>query len=217
MSERIVEQAPNAPGKPQLGLMTKMALELGPLLVFFVANARAPSIIEAFPALGVLGGPLFLATAMFMAAVVICLSISWIMVRRLPLMPLISGVLVLVFGALTLWFQDETFIKVKPTILNTMFGMTLLGGLLFGKSLLGYVFDEAFKLDPEGWRKLTLRWGLFFFVLAALNEVIWRNFSDEFWAAFKLWGTMPITIVFMLLQQPLLKRHSLEPLFEDKR
>ena len=94
-------------------------------------------------------------------------------------MPLVTGVVVLVFGALTLWLQDDTFIKMKPTIVNTLFGAVLLGGLLFGKSLLGYVFDAAFKLDAEGWRKLTLRWGLFFLFLAVVNEVVWRQLLDR--------------------------------------
>lgn len=97
-------------------------------------------------------------------------------------------IVVFVFGALTLWLQNDTFIKMKPTIVNTLFGAILLGGLLFGKSLLGYVFHAAFKLDEEGWRKLTIRWGVFFLFLAVLNEVIWRSFSTDFWVAFKVWA-----------------------------
>jgi intracellular septation protein len=97
----------------------------------------------------------------------------------------------------------------KPTIVNTLFGAILLGGLFFGKSLLGYVFDSAFRLDAEGWRKLTLRWGLFFIFLAVVNEVVWRNFSTDAWVSFKVWGIMPITIVFTLLQMPLIQKHSL--------
>ena len=123
----------------------------------------------------------------------------------------------MVFGTLTLWLQDEVFIKMKPTIVNGLFAAVLLGGLAFGKPLLGYVFDQAFKLDNEGWRKLTLRWGLFFVFLAVLNEVVWRLFSTDFWVAFKVWGTMPITIAFMLAQFPLLKRHATEPLFDTKK
>ena len=126
------------------------------------------------------------------------------------MMPLVSGIVVLVFGALTLYLHDEIFIKMKPTIVNTLFGAVLLGGLAFGKSLLGYVFDSAFRLDAEGWRKLTLRWGLFFFFLAALNEVVWRNFSTDFWVAFKVWATMPITLLFTIGQLPLIMRHSLD-------
>ncbi|MEN5249560.1 septation protein A [Brucella pseudintermedia] len=189
--------------------LLKLALELGPLLVFFFANARGESLIEHFPVLASIGAPIFLATALFMAATVIALAISWSMTRTLPIMPLVSGIVVLVFGALTLWLHNDTFIKMKPTIVNTLFGAILLGGLLFGKSLLGYVFDSAFRLDAEGWRKLTLRWGLFFIFLAVVNEVVWRNFSTDAWVSFKVWGIMPITIVFTLLQMPLIQKHSL--------
>lgn len=189
--------------------LLKLALELGPLLVFFFANARGESLIEHFPVLASIGAPIFLATALFMAATVIALAISWSMTRTLPIMPLVSGIVVLVFGALTLWLHNDTFIKMKPTIVNTLFGVILLGGLFFGKSLLGYVFDSAFRLDAEGWRKLTLRWGLFFIFLAVVNEVVWRNFTTDAWVSFKVWGIMPITIVFTLLQMPLIQKHSL--------
>ncbi|QWK77492.1 septation protein A [Ochrobactrum sp. BTU1] len=189
--------------------LLKLALELGPLLMFFFANARGESLIERFPVLGQIGEPIFLATALFMVATVIALAISWSMTRTLPMMPLISGIVVLVFGALTLWLHNDTFIKMKPTIVNTLFGAILLGGLLFGKSLLGYVFDSAFKLDAEGWRKLTFRWGLFFIFLAIANEVVWRNFSTDAWVSFKVWGIMPITIFFTLSQMPLIQKHTL--------
>ncbi|MFK0685867.1 septation protein A [Ochrobactrum sp. BD67] len=189
--------------------LLKLALELGPLLVFFFANARGESLIEHFPVLASIGAPIFLATALFMAATVIALAISWSMTRTLPIMPLVSGIVVLVFGALTLWLHNDTFIKMKPTIVNTLFGVILLGGLFFGKSLLGYVFDSAFRLDAEGWRKLTLRWGLFFIFLAVVNELVWRNFTTDAWVSFKVWGIMPITIVFTLLQMPLIQKHSL--------
>jgi len=189
--------------------LLKLALELGPLLVFFFANARGDSLIESFPVLAQIGEPIFLATALFMVATVIALAVSWSMTRTLPMMPLISGIVVLVFGALTLWLHNDTFIKMKPTIVNTLFGAILLGGLFFGKSLLGYVFDSAFKLDAEGWRKLTFRWGLFFIFLAIVNEVVWRNFSTDAWVSFKVWGIMPITVVFTLLQMPLIQKHTL--------
>jgi intracellular septation protein len=195
--------------------LLKLALELGPLMVFFFANARGESLIERFPVLGQIGEPIFLATALFMVATVIALAISWSMTRTLPMMPLISGIVVLVFGALTLWLHNDTFIKMKPTIVNTLFGAILLGGLLFGKSLLGYVFDSAFKLDAEGWRKLTFRWGLFFIFLAIANEVVWRNFSTDAWVSFKVWGIMPITIVFTLSQMPLIQKHTLPEAKKD--
>ncbi len=151
-----------------------------------------------------------MATGLFMVATAIALTVSWLLTRTLPIMPLVSGIVVLVFGALTLWLQDDTFIKMKPTIVNTLFGAILLGGLLFGKSLLGYVFDSAFKLDDDGWRKLTLRWGMFFLFLAVLNEVVWRSFSTDTWVAFKVWGIMPITLLFTLAQMPLIMKHSLD-------
>ncbi|SKA29783.1 septation protein A [Consotaella salsifontis] len=213
--QHIFEEAPNTPGHKALNPLLKLALELGPLAVFFFANSRGEALVDHFPALAALGGPIFIATALFMAATVIALALSWALTKTLPVMPLVTGVFVVVFGGLTLWLQNDTFIKMKPTIVNALFGVILLGGLMVGKPLLGYVFDQAFKLTDEGWRKLTLRWGLFFFVLAGLNEVVWRLFSTDTWVAFKVWGTMPLTIIFMMAQLPLLKRHSLEPFGED--
>ena len=193
----------------------KLILEIGPLLVFFFANLRGEWLIGKFPALSTLGGPLLVATGLFMAATVLSLIVSKIVFKHLPVMPFVSGVVVMVFGGLSIWLQDETFIKMKPTIVNTLFGVVLLVGLFFGKSLLGYVFNAAFQLTNEGWRKLSLRWGIFFLFLAVLNEVVWRNFSDAVWVNFKVWGTMPITIIFTLAQMPLIMKHSLQPKTED--
>ncbi|MEC9463181.1 MAG: septation protein A [Pseudomonadota bacterium] len=190
--------------------LLKMALELGPLLIFFFGNLRGEWLAKTFPELTAIGGPLLIATALFMVATVISLIISKIVFKHLPVMHFVSGIVVLVFGGLSIWLQDETFIKMKPTIVNTLFGVVLLGGLAFGTSLLGYVFNAAFQLDAEGWKKLTLRWGIFFLFLAVLNEVVWRNFSDDVWVSFKVWGTMPITILFTLAQMPLIMKHSLE-------
>ena len=190
--------------------MLKMALEIGPLLVFFFANSYGERLAKWFPMLAELGGPIFIATGLFMAATVLSLVVSKLLIGKLPLMPLVSGVVVLSFGALSIWLQNEMFIKMKPTIINTMFGVVLLGGLFFGKSLLGYVFNAAFQLDDEGWNKLTWRWGLFFLFLAVLNEVVWRNFSTDAWVTFKVWGMMPITFLFTLSQMPLIMKHSVE-------
>ncbi len=214
MTDPILERDPADPKRKHMNPLLKLALELGPLMVFFFANSRGEWLAETFPALGEFGGPLFVATGLFMIATAISLSVSWLMVRSLPIMPLVSGVVVFVFGALTLYLQDEIFIKMKPTIVNTLFGAVLLGGLFFGKSLLGYVFDEAFKLDAEGWRKLTLRWGLFFLFLALVNEVVWRLFSTDAWVAFKVWGIMPITLIFTFSQMPLIMRHSTDDTFK---
>lgn len=204
------ELPPGAKGKPEINPVLKLALELGPLVIFFLANSRGEWLAGKIPALGSLGGPLFVATFAFMIAIAVSLTVSYAITRTLPVMPLVSGVVVLVFGTLTLWLQDEIFIKMKPTIVNSLFGAVLLGGLWFGKSLLGYVFDSAFKLDAEGWRKLTLRWGLFFVFLAVLNEAVWRNFSTDFWVAFKVWGTMPLTLAFTISQMPLIMKHGRE-------
>lgn len=179
--------------RPQL---IKIGLELGPLVVFFLVNANAD---------------IFAATAWFMGAMVLSLALSWIILKRVAVMPLVTGVVVLIFGGLTLWLQDDTFIKMKPTIVNSLFGGVLLGGLLFGQSLLRYVFGDVYKLKPEGWLVLTVRWGIFFFVLAALNEIIWRNFSTDMWVAFKVWGIMPLTVVFSMFQLPVLSKYAPEP------
>jgi len=206
----IIERDPSDPARKEVNPLLKLALELGPLMVFFFANARGDWLIERFPVLASFGGPIFIATALFMVATAVALCASWVLLRNLPIMPLVSGIVVFVFGALTLWLHNETFIKIKPTIINTMFGVILLGGLLFGKSLLGYVFDSAFRLNAEGWRKLTLRWGFFFLFLAVLNEAVWRSFSTDFWVAFKVWGTMPITLLFTFAQMPLVMKHSID-------
>ncbi|KQO73839.1 septation protein A [Rhizobium sp. Leaf262] len=201
----------------EISPLLKFALELGPLLIFFFANSKGEWLATTFPVLTEFGGPIFIATGLFMIATIVALTVSWILTRTLPMMPLISGIVVLVFGALTLYLQNDTFIKMKPTIVNALFGVILLGGLLFGQSLLGYVFNSAFKLNDEGWRKLTFRWGFFFLFLAVLNEVVWRGFSTDTWVAFKVWGTMPITIIFTMAQMPLIMRHSVEPLTKDKK
>ncbi|CDN93139.1 MULTISPECIES: septation protein A [Agrobacterium tumefaciens complex] len=201
----------------EISPLLKFVLELGPLMVFFFANSRGEWLASTFPVLTEFGGPIFIATGLFMIATALALSVSWVLTRKLPIMPLISGIVVFVFGALTLWLQNDTFIKMKPTIVNTLFGVILLGGLFFGQSLLGYVFNSAFKLTDEGWRKLTLRWGVFFLFLAVLNEVVWRMFTTDTWVAFKVWGTMPITIIFTMAQMPLVMRHSLEPLNKDEK
>lgn len=219
MNAPIIESGPSDPQKPTKATINpglKFALELGPLLVFFFANARGAWLAKTFPALTEFGGPIFIATGLFMIATALALIVSWLLTRTLPIMPLISGIVVFIFGALTLYLQDEVFIKMKPTIVNTLFGAILLGGLYFGRSLLGYVFDSAFRLDAEGWRKLTFRWGVFFLIMAVVNEVVWRNFSTNFWVAFKVWANIPITVLFTASQMPLIMRHSLDRPQEKK-
>ena len=172
----------------------KLLLEAGPLVVFFVTNAYAK---------------IFWATGAFMIATTIALVVSRVVFKRIPLMPLVGGVFVLGFGAVTLALQDEFFIKIKPTVVNLMFASILFVGLMFGQSLLKYLFGEVFQLQERGWRLLTFRWACFFIFLAILNEFIWRSFSTDFWAGFKLFGVMPITMVFAISQVGLLKKYEL--------
>lgn len=168
------------------------ALELGPLVLFFIANTR---------------WGVFTGTAVFIAATAVALPCYRWLEKRWPVMPLVGGFFVLVFGGLTLWLQDETFIKLKPTIVNCLFGVILGGGLLFGRPLLKPIFGTAFRLTDEGWQKLTLRWMFFFFLLAGVNEVMWRFFSTDTWIASKMLLSFPLTLVFAFLQVPLLRRY----------
>ena len=207
-----LESAPNEPHSPaekKLNPWLKLTLEIGPLILFFVANARGEKLAASFPVIATLGGPIFFATATFIVATLVALAVSYALTRRLPLMPFVTAIVVVVFGGMTLWLHDETFIKIKPTIIYCLFGGTLLGGLLFGKSFLGYVFDAVFKLTDEGWRKLTIRWGLFFFGLAILNEIVWRSVTTDTWVTFKVFAILPLTFVFALLQLRLVNRYSL--------
>jgi intracellular septation protein len=185
--------------KPQLNPLFKLVLDLGPLILFFFANSRYG---------------IFVATATFMVAIVAALIVSYAMTRRLPIMPVVTAIIVLVFGGLTLILHDATFIKVKPTIIYALFGAVLLGGLYFNKPLLGIVFDSLFHLTDEGWRKLTWRWALFFFALAVLNEIVWRSASTNTWVDFKVFGVVPLTFLFAALQAPLLKKYATEPAAE---
>jgi intracellular septation protein len=200
--------------RPQLNPALKFALDLGPLLLFFLANARpglfepwlAP-LIPAAVATGERSG-IFVATAVFMVAILAALAVSYMLTRRLPVMAVVSAIVVLVFGGATLFFQNETFIKLKPTIIYLLFAATLFGGLIFRKPLLAMVFDQMFHLTDEGWHKLTVRWALFFVALAVLNEIVWRTQSTDTWVAFKVFGVMPLTFVFAALQYPLLTKHD---------
>jgi intracellular septation protein len=187
-----VVAAENAPVFDRKQLI-KLVVEFGPLLVFFVANSR----------FGIYTG-----TGAFMVATIISLIASWTLLGRIAVMPLITSVFVLVFGGLTLWLQDDHFIKIKPTIVNGLFAGILFGGLLMGRLFLKIVFGEVMRLSEDGWRILTLRWALFFVFLAGLNEVMWRFFSTDTWVAFKVFGIMPITFVFALCQIGLLKKYE---------
>ncbi|HEY0328127.1 MAG TPA: septation protein A [Rhodopseudomonas sp.] len=183
-----------APNKPHP--LFKLATELGPLLIFFFVNSRFN---------------LFAATGAFMVAVVVAVAVSYLVTRHVPIMALVTALVVIVFGTLTLVLHDETFIKMKPTIIYCLFAAILGGGLLFGRSFIAVMFDQIFNLTPRGWRKLTLRWALWFIAMALLNEAIWRTQSTDFWVAFKVFGMVPLTMLFAFTQMPLVKRHHLEP------
>ena len=178
----------------------KLATELGPLVIFFAANAKFG---------------LFVATGAFMVAVVAAIIASYVVTRHVPLMAIVTAVIVLVFGGLTLILHDETFIKLKPTIIYGLFAATLGTGLLLGRSFIAIMFDQMFNLTPAGWRLLTIRWMIFFAAMAVLNEIIWRTQTTDFWVAFKAFGVIPITVVFAMLQTPLIKRYHLEPATDE--
>ena len=173
----------------------KALLEFGPLIAFFIANWA---------------GGIFVATVVIMIATPAALAITWVYTRKLAVMPLITLGFVAVFGSLTLWLQDETFIKIKVTLINVMFGVALLTGLALKKNFLKLAFGEAMELDRTGWRKLTLRWGLFFFAIAGLNEIIWRSVDTDTWVSFKTFGILPLTFLFALSQMPLMNKHMID-------
>lgn len=170
----------------------KLLIEMGPLAVFFAGNW--------------LGG-IFVGTAVFMAATVVALAVSWALTRKIAMVPLVSAVFVALFGALTLWLHSELFIKVKVTLINALFGAVLLGGVAFGRHYLKLIMGEAMKLPEMAWRTLSIRWGLFFFAMAGLNEIIWRTQSTDFWVNFKVFGLLPLTLAFALANAPFMAKH----------
>jgi intracellular septation protein len=178
--------------KKQLNPMLKLVLDIGPLILFFAANAKFG---------------IYAATGAFMVAVLIALAVSYVMTRHIAMMPVVTAVIVLVFGGLTLILHDDLFIKLKPTIIYVLFGGTLLAGIAFDKPFLSIIFDQMFHLTPEGWRKLTWRWAIFFLLLAVLNEIVWRTQTTDFWVSFKLFGVVPLTMLFGALQYRLLVKH----------
>lgn len=176
--------------------IAKLALEVSPLVVFFTVNGY---------------GGIFWGTAAFMVATAVALAASRLLLGRIPVMPLVSGVFVLIFGSLTLLLNDSLFIKMKPTIVNGLFATILMGALMFERPLLKYLMGDVFHLTKRGWIVLTYRWALFFAFLAVLNEFVWRNFSESFWISFKIWGIIPLTMAFAIAQVGVLKRHEAEP------
>jgi intracellular septation protein len=173
---------------------TGPVIDYGPLVVFFAVYL----IWGLIPATGAL-----------MGATLIALVVSWLVRRTIPMMAVVTAVIVGVFGGLTLWFNDETFIKVKPTIVQALFAVILLGGLLFKKPMLKYVLGKVWPIDDAGFFKLSFRFGLFFAAMAVLNEVVWRTQDTDTWVLFKVWGLMGLTFVFAMSQIKVFENHRL--------
>ena len=169
----------------------KLALELGPLALFFLSFWMFN---------------IYVATGLMMVAVPITLGVSYKLLGRIPIMPLVTAAIVVIFGSLTLFYHDETLIKIKPTALYLLFAGALFFGLIFNKPMLQIMFDGALHLTAEGWRKLTWRWAFFFLCLALLNEAVWRTQTTAHWVAFKSFGFIPLTVLFALAQAPLISR-----------
>ena len=174
-----------------LNPIVKLLLELGPLALFFAVYSK----------LGI-----FAATGVLMAGVVLTLGVSYAMLQRIPVMPLVTAVIVLIFGALTLFLHDETLIKIKPTALYLLFAAALFAGLALNRPILKILFDGALHVTEQGWRILTWRWAFFFIGLAVLNEIVWRTQTTDLWVKFKTFGFMPLTLLFAVAQAPLIMR-----------
>jgi intracellular septation protein len=174
----------------------KLALEMGPLLIFFFANAR----LGIFPA-----------TVAFMVATIAALAVSYALARAIPIMPLVGGAFVLIFGGLTVWLEDDLFIKLKPTIVNLLFAAILFGGLAMRRLFIKIVLEAAIQMTDAGWLILTRAWIGFFVFLAVVNEIVWRNFSTDTWVSFKVFGIMPITLVFTFALVPVMMKHQIAP------
>lgn len=182
--------------------LLKLLVELGPLVTFFMVNWQAGKFL-AEPKQAI-----FYATGSFMVTTIAALVASRYIFGKVAVMPLVTAVFVVVFGGLTLYLQDEQFIKMKPTIVNAIFSGLLFAGLLTGRIFLKMVFGDVMRLTEPGWRKLTIRWGAFFALLALLNEFVWRFYSTDTWVTFKVFGIMPLTMVFAMAQIGLLKKYE---------
>jgi len=178
--------------RKKLSPVLRLAFDLGPLVIFFIGYSFAD---------------FFVATAAFMVSLFASMAASFILTRHLPVMSIVSGIIVAVFGGLTLFLHDETFFQMKPTIIYALFGVLLVGGLLMGKPLLATILGEAVDLTEEGWKILSLRWALFFFALAGLNEIVRHGFPDYWWL-FKVFGATALTVGFAMLQTPLMMKYE---------
>jgi len=175
--------------------ISKLLIDIGPLAVFFIFYSR---------------GDLKSAIIPFMIATIIAVLFSYIMEKKIPVMPTVSAFIILIFGGLTIYFDNEVFFKMKPTIINLLFALILYGGVIVKKPLLKFLLGAAIKLEDEGWKILTQRWISFFIALAILNEIVWRTQSTDIWVNFKVFGILPITFIFTMTQFPLIKKYQIE-------
>ena len=173
----------------------KLLIDIGPLAVFFVFYTRSGLQASILP---------------FMVATVIAVLFSYILEKKIPIMPTVGAGIILLFGGLTIYFDNDIFFKMKPTIINVLFAVILYGGILINKPLLKYLLGAALKLEEVGWKILTQRWIGFFIALAVLNEIVWRTQSTDVWVNFKVFGILPITFIFTMTQFPLIKKYQIE-------
>ncbi len=173
----------------------KLLIDIGPLAVFFIFYTRSDLKTAILP---------------FMIATIIAVLFSYIIEKKIPIMPTVGAVIILIFGGLTIYFDNETFFKMKPTIINLLFAGILYGGIILNKSLLRYLLGAALKLQDEGWDILTKRWIGFFIALAILNEIVWRTQTTDIWVNFKVFGILPITFIFTLTQFSTIKKYQVE-------
>ena len=173
----------------------KLIIDIGPLAVFFIFYTRSGLQASILP---------------FMVATVIAVLFSYILEKKIPIMPTVGAGIVLLFGGLTIYFDNDIFFKMKPTIINVLFAVILYGGILINKPLLKYLLGAALKLEEAGWKILTQRWIGFFIALAILNEIVWRTQSTDVWVNFKVFGILPITFIFTMTQFPLIKKYQIE-------
>ena len=194
---------------------SKIWTDLGPVLAFVVSY----NVVRRFPEGGGLlsrENAVYWATGIFMAAIAAVFAYTLSRKERLSPLLIVTGVIVMVFGGLTLWLQSPQFAYYKPTIINLLFAGLIFGGLAFGKNVWKIAFEHAFNLPDHVWRVFAIRWGLFYIFLAIMNEVIWRNFSEDFWANSKIFLVLPASMIFMIVNYPYLMKHSLDQDSEDK-
>ena len=176
----------------------KFITDFGPLLVFFFFYYNSDKNLK-------------IAIPPFIIATIIALAIAWILEKKIPIIPLIGGILITLFGGLTIYFDNPIFIYIKPTIINILFGSALLFGKYFtNEPILKKILGKSIMLTDEGWSVLNKRWMIFFFALALTNELVWRTQSEEFWVNFKVWGMLPITFIFTAFQVSLITKYKID-------